>query len=278
MSSQASLAMLSSAFNQQKLMQQKLLLNPAISGFTTEQLGQKLNFAFGGGGSMLGAMDNIGGVSLGDLNLYGFGGLNDLNVLGQGESIFDIGMRLGGPNSLAASLHKKAQVAAIEQGQQTITSLATQRLQLQQMAYLKRARGMNPVLEMLQLQELSIKMQQAYLMQQQGMLGMFGRSLTGSFSTSNILGAAGIGASSPMTSGIFGGNVLGGLGQTMNPLSQVWGGMGAGTGFGGIPVGMGGGINPYGGFGYGQQFPGYGYGSQMGYGYGQRPQYFYPGR
>ncbi len=217
----ASTQMLQYNFQQQKAMRQQFLMNPAISGFTNSQLNNALGFAFGSGSGGMDPLSTLGGVGLENMGLYGLGGLTDQNIVGQGNSLFQIGLALGGPNSLANQLNQKANMAAYQQGQQQITQYgqAYQKLVLQ--ARFKQQLGIPlSIQDYLQIQQISQAVQQIQLTQAQAY--------------QTIMGAP---------------TGYGGLGN--NPMSSLFGGLG--NGFGSSLL-SGAGVNAFGGYGQASGF------------------------
>ncbi len=103
-----------------------LLLNPAYSGFNEQDLTRSLGIAFSNEGSNF--LNNLGGgIGLNGMGLVGLGGQRDNQMLGASQNIFEAGLALAGPSSLAATLNQKAQQAFVQQQQ------AQQLAQLQQM-------------------------------------------------------------------------------------------------------------------------------------------------
>lgn len=112
-----------------------LLFNPAISGYSQQELGKALNFVGLGGGGGAGMMGGalggalgglgggldgmtIGGVPLGSLNLYGMGSLSmgqDMMIANQNKGLFDALLPM---SPMAQDLQNRAQAAAMQEQQE----------------------------------------------------------------------------------------------------------------------------------------------------------------
>ncbi len=105
---------LQAQFDHQRALQTKFLMNPAFTGYSEKELQHALNMVglgAPGSGPIQGTagLPILGGVDLGALGLYGLPGgeATTSNLLAQGERVFNIGLQLGGPNSMAWQLDQK---------------------------------------------------------------------------------------------------------------------------------------------------------------------------
>lgn len=234
----------------------QLLLDPAISGFSQRDLASALNFAFGSD-----PLSTLGGVGVENLGLVGLPGISrdpaTTNLFSQGDSLFQLGAALGGPNSLAVELQRKANTAVFQQAQQEFTSLVGKYQEIEQTIILKDSLGLpitqDDIILLQQVEALAFQKEQELAMFQQGFGGFSAPPvMQAGFGFGGGFGApVGFGGNAidPFQSGGFGfgggfGASVGFGASAIDPLQSLLGGSVSG-GFGGqMP-----------GFGQAQQFP-----------------------
>lgn len=131
--------------NNQLAARRQMLMNPAISGYTEEQLARALDFAFGSSNDLY---STLGGVGIENLGLIGLPGINNeatQNIMQQGDRLLQIGMAIGGPNSLAAQLAQKAQIAQAQENQRY--QQAQFQLQQQEILFQQRSKQLQTDME-----------------------------------------------------------------------------------------------------------------------------------